>query len=192
MDGFWFTVHGGVTLNAAVNLDSTGSSLTLEATEDAAASFGISCLYRATRLDVGVGLHQFGSGSFRGLNRARPIGGKARLTALLNWRYVEESWGAMYMGFSPGVAFVQHTDHLRSQVALILGRQPTQLTGIDDFNSGFSFGSSFGLLLRVRDTLSFYAEAQIVITTVEMQQGSESVDYISAQPLFHIGLAARL
>jgi hypothetical protein len=191
-EGFRLSVHAGFTSNSSTNLRSDGNSNVLKSSDEASPAFGVSFLYGLERFDIGLFIDHFGSGSFQGFNAKRPLGGKARVATAFNWHYVKAAWGSMYVGVNPGVVFIQHTDHLRSQIAAILGRQPTQIEGIDKHNVGFAFGTSFGILFELGDTLAMVLEAQLVVSDATMQDDSDQLEYLSTQPIIRMGLTAHL
>lgn len=185
-------VAGGVTSNASVNLQKNGSSNILESSDESSPSFGVAFAYSAGLFDLGLSVAHSGSGSFRGFNANRPIGGTVAFTAVVNWHYVSEAWGTMYLGFRPGVVLIQHDEHLQSQVAVTLGRQPTQLDGIERFSTGFTFGTTFGLSFRVTQRVSILTEALITMNDVSLQDEADELDYLSTQPTLRVGFAAEL
>ena len=191
-DGFQVAVLGGFTSNSTANLQQDGNLDTLESSDETSAAFGASFTYRLHPFDLGLSVEHMGSGSFQGFNKNRPLGGKVRVATLFSWHYVADHWGSMYFGFSPGLVFVQHSDHLRSQIATKLGRQPTQLDGIDEFNVGFSFGTNFGLIIRVTDSLSILLEGQVLVHDVPLQEESDNLQYLSTQPVLRMGFVAQL
>jgi len=190
--GFRVSVQGGFTSNASANLQKNGNSDILESSDETSPAFGSSFYYGFQQFDVGVAIEHVGSGSFEGFSQNRPLGGKVRIASVFNWHYVAERWGSMYIGMSPGVVFIQHNDHLRSQIATALGRQPTQLDGIDKYNEGFSFGTTAGLLFNVTDTFGIVVEAQILVNDVQLQEESDDLQYLSTQPVLRVGFAAQL
>jgi hypothetical protein len=188
----WCSVQGGLSLNGTVTLEGPLGFLNLEASEGSSAAFGMSFFYRTSRIDLGLSFEHMGGGRFRGVQRDRGVGGKARVAMLFTWRYFKEAWGGFYLGLSPGLVMANHSVHMQSQVATALGRQPTQLSGIDAFNSGFGIGSSLGMFFHLNGNLSVFAESMVLVANFEMRSGAEAVEYISTQPLFQVGLTARL
>jgi hypothetical protein len=191
-NGFRLSVHAGFTSNSSTNLRKDGNNNILKSSDVASPAFGVTFLYGLDRFDLGLSVDHFGSGSFQGFNAKRPLGGKARFATTFNWHYVKSTWGSMYVGVTPGVVFIQHTDHLRSQIATSLGRQPTQIEGIDKHNIGFAFGTSIGLLFELGDTIAMVLEAHLVVSDATMQDDSEQLEYLSTQPVIRMGLTAQL
>ena len=189
--GFRVSVQGGFTSNASVNLRKNGNN-TLKSSDETSPAFGAAFYYGFEQIDVGLAIEHVGSGSFQGFSKNRPLGGKVRVAGVLNWHYISGLWGTMYLGFSPGVVFIQHNDHLRSQIATALGRLPTQLDGIDKYNEGFSFGTTFGLFFNVTDDFALVFEGQILVNDVRLQEESDDLNYLSTQPVFRMGFAAQL
>jgi hypothetical protein len=189
----WMGVSGGLTFNISILLDrASGQELELPASSDADASFEINLMYRTPRLDVGFLIQNFGGGAFQGLDRTRRIGGRARVAAALRWRFVEFNWGSFYLQFSPGVAFVNHHDHVRSQVATILGRQANQLGDIDTHSIGFGMGNSLGGAVYITQRLMVYLQMQFVILRVQIRDNQDEVGYLSVQPVLKLGLSGRI
>ena len=189
---FWLGLHGGVTFNTTIDLSHRSAESELTPTDSADPSFGISFNYRTTRLDFGLLIDSFGAGAFQGLDRTRGIGGRSRIAANLGWRFFEDGWGALSLHFRPGLLLANHNDHLRSQVAVVLNRQPTQLSGIDSYNSGFVIGSGIGIAFYLRDFLSVYLEVEVVTSTLTLQGDALEVRMRTVQPLFNFGLRAKL
>ena len=191
-DGFHVAVLGGLTSNATATLVNNDVPDVLESSDESSAAFGAMFFYGLRRFDLGVSVEHMGSGSFQGFSGNRRIGGKARIGSILNWHFVSEHWGSMFFGLSPGVVFVQHNDQLRAEIATNLGRQPTQLEGIDRYNTGFSFSTNFGLSFRVTDSVSVMLEGQLVVNDVPLQEESDDLQYLSTQSVLRIGFAAQL
>lgn len=183
--GFWVGVHGGATFGTNVTI---GNLTPLDSTDTADAAFGLSAYWRTTRFDIGAQVDSIGSGTFMGLSRERRIGSKTRVAALLRWRYLDESWGGLFMRLSPGWVALSHSDHIRSQVAVNLGREADQIGGIDTYNGGFTFGVDFGFMVYFTRDFAALLEIEIVTSTATIQEGSEETDFAVVQPVFSIGI----
>ncbi len=156
------------------------------------ASFDVGVHYRAARFDIGLMAGGMGSGGLRGLERNRQAGAKARICASVRWRYIDEPWGGLFLRFAPGLALLDHSEAMRSEVAIASGLQPDQIADIDAFNAAFTVGSSLGVILHIERWISVYLEFEVVATLTDMQDGTELVGYTAIQPIVALGFEARL
>jgi len=187
-------IHGalGATFSSATTLTHNADEADLSTGGAVHPSFGIGFHYRTARFDVGVLAGGMGSGSVQGLETDRYAGSKARVCASVRWRYVDEPWGGFFLRLAPGVALLEHSDALRSEVAVQLDLQRDQIANIDSFNVAFTLGASLGLVVHIERWLLGYLEFEVVTTLTDMQDGSEMVGYTAIQPIFALGFEARL
>jgi hypothetical protein len=188
-DGFWLSAELGVTFATGVTID----RVELDNTPAPDAVVSLAFAYRLGRFDFGVMGGSVGAGRFRSTSGAtHPIGGQGRIAVLARWRFVDERWGALFIGLTPGIAFISHSDDVRARTAEVIGQDPSDLAGVDSTSTGFGFGADLGFAIHLTEAVSLFGQVEVLFTTARLQEGSEGVTWNAIQPLFVGGVEARL
>jgi hypothetical protein len=183
----WMHVRTGITFADSAVLDN--GSLGLESNGDPSMVFGIGIHWRTSRIDLGAIFDAFSSYAFSGLARDNRVGGQFRFAADLRWRYIEDSWGALFLRLTPGITAFSHADPLRFQAAELRG---AELASVDQHNVGFSLGFDFGVLIYLDETIALAVDLDVVsgMTALDTDQGE--VDFDIVRGVFGVGLEWRL
>ncbi len=190
--GLWLGFHAGVSFGSSVSVDDA----TLPDSDATDPMFGLALHYRLRRFDLGLVIDNIGGGAFQGFDSDRPVGGMSRVAAMLRWRYLDEPWGGLYMRLSPGWMALSHSDHIRAEIARAAGRDnPNQLSdleGIDTYNSAFTLGIDFGVLIHLWEGVAAFAELETVTASTTLRVDGQDIDYNLVVPIFALGIETRL
>ena len=183
----WMHVRTGLTFADSLILDD--GNLGLDSNGDVAMVLGIGAHWRTSRIDLGVIFESMSSWAFAGLERDNRVGSQFRVAADLRWRYIEDTWGALFMRLTPGIATFSHADPLRFQVSELIGGD---LDSVDQHNVGFSLGFDFGVLMYLDERLALSVDLDVVsaMTSLDTDQGEVDMDMVRG--IFGVSLEWRL
>lgn len=183
----WVHVHTGLTFADSLTL---GQSLVmLQGAGAPGMSIGVGAHWRTSRIDLGVMAEALSSFYFRVVEKDFQTGGEFRAAANLRWRYIEDSWGALYMRLTPGLMVFRHSDPIRNQVAAVDG---SQLASVDTHSVGFSLGFGFGVAIYLSDETALTVDLDIVSATSTLATQGGEVDYGLVRGVFAAGFEWRM
>lgn len=182
----WLQVRTGVTFADAATID---SFIGLEGDGDPAMVFGVGAHWRTSRLDFGAIFESFASWSFSGVSREQRVGAQFRAAALLRWRYIEDTWGSLYLALTPGLVAFDHTAPMRFQVAQSIGASDRT---VDEHTIGFSFGFDFGALIYLTEEVALALHLDVITSNTALATEGGDVDLGMVRGLFAVGLEWRM
>ncbi|PKN58112.1 MAG: hypothetical protein CVU56_07540 [Deltaproteobacteria bacterium HGW-Deltaproteobacteria-14] len=191
--GGWVSAWLGVGSVDSVLLANDGATdaRTLDGTA-AAPVFGVAVHYRTSRLDLGLLLEGLGSGRFAGLARDQRLGSQFRVAASLRWRYLDESWGALFVRLAPGLMVFGHSDALRAQAAELAGGDALRFEEVDEFGLGFTLGLDFGALVYLSRRVALSLQLNVLTNATSLRALGTDVSYTAIRGLFTVGLEWRM
>lgn len=182
----WLQVRTGATFADAATID---SFVGLESNGDPAMVLGLGAHWRTTRLDFGAIFESFSSWSFTGVARDQRVGAQFRAAAFLRWRYIEDTWGSLYLALTPGLVVFDHAEPMRFQVAQSIGVSDRT---VDEHSLGFSFGFDFGALFYMSEDLALALHLDVVTSNTALATEGGDVDLGMVRGLFAVGLEWRM
>ena len=183
----WMHVRTGITFSDNLTLDNFG--IGLASNGDPAFVLGVGAHWRTSRIDLGILFEATSSYAFAGLERVNRIGSQFRAAADLRWRYIEDSWGALFLRITPGISALAHADPLRLQVANLRG---TDIESVDQHNVGFSLGFDFGVLVYLDERFALAIDLDVVSAMVSLDTDAGEVDLDMVRGIFGIAIEWRL
>ena len=187
----WVDAHGGFTFADTLVI---GSALTLDGDGTPAGGFGVNVFYRTPRLDLGGLVESIGGFRFESLNSTFTTGSHLRVAASVRWRYVDETWGALFLRLAPGASIFRHSDKVRLSVAQLVGRGQAgdDFEGVSDVTAGFSLGFDFGALIYASDRVAISAHLDVVTAATSLDAFGTDLEYATIRGLFSIGIEWRM
>lgn len=182
----WLQVRTGVTFADAATID---GFIGLEGNGDPTMVFGLGAHWRTSRLDFGAIFESYSSWSFTGVARDQRVGAQFRAAALLRWRYIEDTWGSLYLALTPGLVVFDHAEPMRFQVAQSIGASDRT---VDEHSLGFSFGFDFGALVYLTEELGLALHLDVVTSNTALATEGGDVDLGMVRGLFAVGLEWRM
>lgn len=182
----WLQLRTGATFADAATID---SFVGLESNGDPAMVLGIGAHWRTSRLDFGAIFESYSSWSFTGVARDQRVGAQFRAAALLRWRYIEDTWGSLYLGLTPGLVVFDHAAPMRFQVAQSIGVSDRT---VDEHSLGFSFGFDFGVLVYLTDEVALALHLDVITSNTSLATEGGDVDLGMVRGLFAVGLEWRM
>ncbi len=183
--GGWLDVHGGLTV--ATQMLSAIQTEGVEPTPTP--TFGIGAYWRTRRVDLGVLVGHIAGTWYVDEAEVRRLHGSTRAAAILRWRFVHGSWGALYMRLSPGWGGFRFTEDLRETAAPASGSEATELR---QGASGFSLGLATGLAIHFSRRHLAYLELESVNGFTTIEGGEERVPVSLSHTLLTAGVQWRL
>ncbi len=163
----WLWVQTGLSLHDVVAFDTAAAR---QSEGGGALVFAVGAHHRFGAVDLGVLVEHLASvdlvDPLPGTAPAAPTpsGGQVRAAASLRWRYLEGGLGALALGLTPGVLFLDHADGLRAEAAaLATGDDGAALDGVDTHGLGFCLGLDLGALAYLDDGLAVSARLSLVV-----------------------------
>lgn len=171
----WMHVRSGLSFADGAVLDD--GNLGLDSNGDVGLLLGVGAHWRTSRIDLGVIFESLSSWAFSGLERDNRVGPQFRVSADLRWRYIEDTWGALYLRLTPGISAFSHADPLRFQVSELVGGD---LDSVDQHNVGFSLGFAFGVLVYLDERVALAVDLDVISasTSLDTDQGEVDLDMV--------------
>ncbi len=185
--GGWLQIRSGVTFADSLTLNATDVGLTT--TGDPGLVLGVGAHWRTSRLDFGALFESASSWRFASVSRDDRVGSQFRVAANLRWRYIEDTWGSLYLALSPGLTVHSHSPQLRFQVSQLDGSPEAS---VDTHTLGFSFGFDFGVLIYLSDVLGLALHLDLVTSSSALATESGEVDVDMVRGIFAVGLEWRI
>lgn len=182
----WLQLRTGFSFADTATLD---GFVGLETSGDPAMVLGIGAHWRTSRLDFGAIFESMSSFSFPGVSRDQRVGSQFRAAAHLRWRYIEDTWGALYLALSPGVIVFDHAPALRFQASQTLGASDST---VDRHTLGFSFGFDFGVLIYISEDLAAALHLDVITSNTALNTEFGDVELDMIRGLFAAGLEWRM
>ena len=182
----WLQLRTGATFADAATID---SFVGLESNGDPAMVLGLGVHWRTSRLDFGAIFESHSSWSFTGVGRDQRVGAQFRAAAHLRWRYIEDTWGSLYLALTPGLVVFDHAEPMRFQVAQSIGASDRT---VDEHSIGFSFGFDFGALFYMSEDLAFSLHLDVVTSNTSLATDGGDVDLGMVRGLFAVGIEWRM
>lgn len=186
----WMQVELGFSFTDVALLDDAG--VTLDSVGGPYPALAIGTVWRTPALDLGVRFEALGSFSFRGLALEQRVGPQFRAVANLRWRYIEDSWGALFLRLTPGAVVLSHADPLRQQAAQIVDGTTDRFKRVDRYNLGFTLGFDFGVLIYLTDKIGLVFDLDLVSATTSIGTDDRDVGYSVIRALFTAGFEWRM
>jgi len=185
--GGWLQIRSGVTFADSLTLNDFALGLTSDG--DPALVLGVGAHWRTSRLDFGALFETASSWAFPSISRDDRVGSQFRLAANLRWRYIEDTWGSLYLALSPGLAVLAHTPQLRFRASQLDGSSEAS---VDTHTLGFSFGFDFGVLIYLSDSLALALHLDLVTSSSALGTERGEVDMVMVRGIFAVGLEWRI
>jgi len=156
--------------------------------------FGVGAYWRTSRIDLGVLFQGLSSFYFNGIDATQfASGAQFRAAANLRWRYIEDSWGALYMRLTPGLMVFDHGVKVREQAGIRKGGGPTNdPVGVDEHSVGFSLGFDFGLMFYLTDRIALSVDLDLVSGTSTIDTSGGEVNYGVIRTIIAAGIEWRM
>lgn len=182
----WLQLRTGATFADAATID---SFVGLESNGDPAMVLGLGAHWRTSRLDFGAIFESYSSWSFTGVARDQRVGAQFRAAAMLRWRYIEDTWGSLYLALTPGLVVFDHAAPMRFQVAQSIGASDRT---VDEHSLGFSFGFDFGALIYLTEEVALALHLDVITSNTSLATEGGDVDLGMVRGLFAVGLEWRM
>lgn len=172
----WTYANVGFTFADNITLDDLGKQF--QGDGPPGMVLGVGAYWRTSRIDLGVLFQGISSFYFDGVTKTFHTGAQFRAAANLRWRYIEDSWGALFMRLTPGLMVFNHSARMREEAGFLRGLAiDNDATGIDQHSVGFSLGFDFGLMFYITDSLALTVDLDLVSGTSSIATPGGEVDF---------------
>lgn len=187
-DGGWLQAGLGLTLGDTLNINASPYRPGF----DPVPSFSVGWVWRIADFDMGLSVtHAPGAHASTLDLEGRPtrLGDQVGVLATLRYRYVEASWGGLYVILRPGLGVSMTTETLRGAIALTEAVLPGDVARL---GLGFTFQSATGFYTPLSRRLNFSIEAGAMGTIGVLEVGDDALPYERYRLRVQAGLEWRL